>query len=152
MFVIGMSRRIARAGSEGDVTVMMGRAGGIACVAHAAARLEPRTATRYAVCMRVRYLAQLRYYIRMAGLFDGIQERIARWLGSRLGIYTLRGFTVAVDNARPDIATPDALERLDESLALIEHYQPWRLAHLRRGPRQNRLMRIPCRRPDFADH
>ena len=107
---------------------------------------------RYALCMRVRYLAPLRYYIRMAGLFDGIQERIARWLGSRLGIYTLRGFTVAVDNTRPDIATPDVLERLDESLALIEQYQPWRLAHLRRDLRQIRVMRFPCRGAYFAEH
>src|SRR5262249_47999288 len=63
----------------------------------------------------------------------------------RLGIHTMRGFTVAVDNTRPDIATADVLQRLDESLALIERHQPWRLRHLRRDLRQIRVMRYPCR-------
>jgi hypothetical protein len=72
-------------------------------------------------------------------------DRLRRWLGSRLGIYSVRGFTVAVDNTRPDIATPDVLKRLDESLELIERYQPWRLAHLRRDLKQIRVMRYPCR-------
>ena len=102
--------------------------------------------------MRVRYLARFRYYIRMARLFDGIQQRITQWLGSRLGIYMLRGFTVVVDNSRPDIATPDVLQRLDESLALVEQHQPWRLAHLRRDLRQIRVMRFPCRGAYFAEH
>ena len=43
----------------------------------------------------------------------------------------IRGFTVFVDNTRPDIETRAVLERLDESLALIEQTQPWRLAHMR---------------------
>jgi hypothetical protein len=88
----------------------------------------------------------------MARLFDGIQQRITQWLGSRLGIYMLRGFTVVVDNSRPDIATPDVLQRLDESLALVEQHQPWRLAHLRRDLRQIRVMRFPCRGAFFAEH
>jgi len=79
-------------------------------------------------------------------------DRLRSWLGSRLGIYSLRGFAVTVDNTRPDIATPDVLTRLDESLALIERYQPWRLAHLRRDLKQIRVMRFPCRGAYFAEH
>ena len=79
-------------------------------------------------------------------------DRLRQWLGSRLGIHSVRGFTVVVDNARPDIATADVVARLDESLALIERYQPWRLAHLRRDLRQIRVMRYPCRGAYFAEH
>ncbi len=59
--------------------------------------------------------------------------------------YLLRGFTVEVDNSRPDISTADVLARLDEALALIESYQPWRLRHLRRDLRSFRIERFPCR-------
>ena len=79
-------------------------------------------------------------------------DRLRQWVGSRLGIHALRGFTVVVDNTRPDIATADVLARLDESLALIEQYQPWRLAHLRRDLKQIRVMRYPCRGAFFAEH
>jgi len=81
-----------------------------------------------------------------------LKERLREWLGSRLGIYQLRGFTVTVDNTRPDIATPDVLRRLDDSLALIERHQPWRLAHLRRDLKQIRVMRWPCRGAFFPEH
>lgn len=57
----------------------------------------------------------------------------------------LRGIDVVVDNTRPDIATPDVLERLDEALGLIERYQPWRLRHLRRDLRRIGVVRFPCR-------
>lgn len=57
----------------------------------------------------------------------------------------LRGIPVVVANSRPDIATPDVLERLDEALALIEAYQPWRLQHLRRDLNEIRVVRFPCR-------
>ncbi len=57
----------------------------------------------------------------------------------------VRGVPVEVVNARPDIATADVLARLDEALALIEAYQPWRLAHLRRDVRAIRVERFPCR-------
>ncbi len=57
----------------------------------------------------------------------------------------MRGFRVVVDNTRPDIATPPVLARLDEALALIEQYQPWRLSHLRRDLRQINVIRYPCR-------
>jgi hypothetical protein len=72
-------------------------------------------------------------------------DRLREWLGSRLGLYSMLGFTVTVDNTRPDIATPDVLQRLEESLALIEQYQPWRLRHLRRDLKQIRVMRYPTR-------
>ena len=58
---------------------------------------------------------------------------------------TLHGVPVEVINTRPDIATADVLVRLDESLALIDTYQPWRLAHLRRDIRGIRVERFACR-------
>ena len=79
-------------------------------------------------------------------------DRIRQWLGNRLGIHQLRGFTVVVDNTRADIATPDVLQRLDESLELIERYQPWRLRHLRRDLKQIRVMRYPCRGAYFPEY
>lgn len=59
--------------------------------------------------------------------------------------YAVRGFTVLVDNTRPDIRTSDVLARLDEALALIEAAQPWRLAHLRRDIRAFWVTRYACR-------
>ena len=58
---------------------------------------------------------------------------------------TLRGIPVLVENTRPDIATDDVVARLDEALALIERYQPWRLAHLRRDLDAIHVVRFPCR-------
>jgi hypothetical protein len=75
----------------------------------------------------------------------GLADRVRQLLADKLGIHMMRGFTVVVDNSRPDIATADVLQRLDESLALVEQYQPWRLAHLRRDLKQIRVMRYPCR-------
>jgi hypothetical protein len=80
------------------------------------------------------------------------RDRLQQWLGSRLGVYNLRGFTVVVDNTRPDIANDDVIARLDESLVLIERYQPWRLSHLRRDLKQIRVMRYACRGAYFPDH
>lgn len=65
--------------------------------------------------------------------------------------FLLRGFTVVVENSRPDIATPDVLQRLDEALGLIETYQPWRLAHLRRDLRFFYVVRFPCRGAYFPE-
>ena len=58
---------------------------------------------------------------------------------------TLHGIRVVVDNSRPDIATSDVLERLDEALALIARHQPWRLRHLQRDLDEIRVVRFPCR-------
>ena len=58
---------------------------------------------------------------------------------------TLHGITVIVENTRPDIATPDVLQRLDEALGLIGRYQPWRLKHLQRDLDAIHVVRFPCR-------
>jgi hypothetical protein len=60
-------------------------------------------------------------------------------------LYDVRGFRVRVENTRPDIATSDVLERLDESLALIERFAPTRFRHLRRDVREIAVVRFPCR-------
>jgi len=65
--------------------------------------------------------------------------------------FDVRGFTVYVENTRPDIATADVLRRLDESLALIEATQPWRLRHLRRDLSHFIVMRYACRGAFFPD-
>jgi hypothetical protein len=72
-------------------------------------------------------------------------DRLRQWLGGTLGVHDVRGFTVVVDNTRPDIKTEDVLERLRDSLDLVERYQPWRLRHLRRDLKQIRVIRYPCR-------
>lgn len=58
---------------------------------------------------------------------------------------TLHGVPVQVVNTRADIATADVLSRLDEALALIATYQPWRLRHLQRDISAIRVERFPCR-------
>lgn len=58
---------------------------------------------------------------------------------------TRHGVPVEVINTRPDIATADVLARLDEALALIGTYQPWRLAHLQRDINGIRVERFACR-------
>ena len=63
----------------------------------------------------------------------------------------VRGIRVHLENTRPDIATPFVLERLDAALALIERYQPWRLAHLRRDVAHIWITAFPCRGAYFPD-
>lgn len=58
---------------------------------------------------------------------------------------TLHGVPIEVINTRPDIATADVLARLNDALALIRTYQPWRLAHLQRDIRAIRVERFACR-------
>jgi hypothetical protein len=50
-----------------------------------------------------------------------------------------------VENSRADITTSAVLERLGEAIDLIEQYQPWRLAHLRRDLDHFWIVRYPCR-------
>ncbi len=64
---------------------------------------------------------------------------------SNAEMHVIRALPVVVENTRPDIATRDVLARLDEALALIEQYQPWRLRHLRRDLEQIAVVRFPCR-------
>lgn len=65
--------------------------------------------------------------------------------------HQVRGIQVLVQNTRPDIETPNVLRRLDEALGLIEQYQPWRLAHLRRDIRYILVARFPCRGAYFPE-
>lgn len=58
---------------------------------------------------------------------------------------TLHGVPVEVINTRADITIADVLARLDESLALISTYQPWRLTHLQRDINGIRVERFACR-------
>jgi hypothetical protein len=88
----------------------------------------------------------------MAGFFARLIGKLAS-ASDPFGaeIYEVRGFRVIVQNTRPDIETPDVLARLDESLALIERYQPWRLAHLRRDFNEFLIVRYACRGAFFPD-
>jgi len=79
-------------------------------------------------------------------MFNRLRSAIAaRLLKGTRERHTVRGFTVVVENTRPDIETADVLARLDDALALIERYQPWRLAHLRRDLAMIWIVRYPCR-------
>lgn len=60
-------------------------------------------------------------------------------------MHVVRGVPVLIENTRPDIANDAVLERLDEALALIGQYQPWRLRHLQRDVRHIHVVRYPCR-------
>jgi hypothetical protein len=69
----------------------------------------------------------------------------------RVETYLVRGFRVVVENTRPDIATSEALDRLDDALGLIARHQPWRLRHLRRDLAFIRVARFPCRGAYFPE-
>jgi hypothetical protein len=88
----------------------------------------------------------------LSGFGDKLEQLLARLGGNPLDVRTLRGIPVVVENKRLDISTDDVVQRLDESLALIERHQPWRLAHLRRDLKQIRVMRYPCRGAYFPEH
>jgi len=80
----------------------------------------------------------------------GFLERLSAFLRpdgeqSSAEVHQIRGFRVVVENSRPDISTAAVLARLDEALALIEQYQPWRMTHLRRDLAQIWVVRYPCR-------
>ena len=80
-----------------------------------------------------------------------IIETVQRWSERPPDVRQIRGVRVIVENTRPDIATSDVLARLDEALALIERYQPWRLRHLRRDLTELRVLRFPCRGAYFPE-
>jgi hypothetical protein len=82
----------------------------------------------------------------------GFIDRLATAFGAKLGVlHEVRGFRVVVDNTRPDIVTADVIARLDDSIALMERYQPWRVAHLRRDLDHFRIVRWPCRGAYFPE-
>src|SRR5439155_19539066 len=66
--------------------------------------------------------------------------------------HTVRGLPVVVQNTRPDIETQTVLRRLDEALGMINMYQPWRLAHMRRDLSAILIARYPCRGAFFPEH
>ena len=79
-------------------------------------------------------------------LTEALVGRLAGLAGAApVETHDVRGFTVVVENARPDIRTADVLHRLDEALALAEAHQPWRVAHLRRDLRRILVARFACR-------
>lgn len=88
----------------------------------------------------------------MPSLRDRVQLLLARLAGRPLALHELHGIAVVVENTRADIATAAVLERLGESLALIERHQPWRLRHLRRDLKQIRVARFPSRGAYFPEH
>jgi hypothetical protein len=65
--------------------------------------------------------------------------------------HSVRGFRVVLENSRPDIDRGAVLARLDEALGLIEQYQPWRLAHMRRDLSHFWVVRWPCRGAYFPE-
>jgi hypothetical protein len=83
----------------------------------------------------------------MGNLFGEIGDRLRRAVAEARGMekHEIRGFEVIVENTRPDISTAQVLQRIDESLALIDRHQPWRLAHLRRDLLRIKVARFPCR-------
>lgn len=85
--------------------------------------------------------------------FCAIPDPLDRSLPSvpTLESFVVRGVPVSVENTRPDIATADVLDRLDEALGLIERHQPWRLRHLQRDIDRIRIVRFPCRGAWLAD-
>ena len=87
------------------------------------------------------------------GLFSRVRDVLRQASGAPGDEwYELRGVAVLVQNTRPDIDTPAVLQRLDEALELIETYQPWRLAHLRRDIRHILVARFPCRGAYFPEY
>jgi len=88
----------------------------------------------------------------MTGLFSRLRAALgSQQQGTEPEVYDVRGFAVVVDNTRPDIETPVVLQRLDDALDLIERYQPWRLAHLRRDLSHFVVARFPCRGAFFPE-
>ena len=59
--------------------------------------------------------------------------------------FTIKGFPVAVVNERPDIATADALVRLEQALTLIQRLAPERFHWLTQDLAEIWVKRFPCR-------
>jgi hypothetical protein len=88
----------------------------------------------------------------MSGFFSRLRDNLLQKAGATPAVVTqVRGFEVVVENSRPDIRTPVVLARLDEALELIERYQPWRLAHMRRDLARFWIVRFACRGAYFPE-
>jgi hypothetical protein len=88
----------------------------------------------------------------MSGFFSRVRDALGGQQSSpEPEVYDVRGFTVVVDNTRPDIRTETVVQRFDDALDLIERYQPWRLAHLRRDLSHFIVARFPCRGAFFPE-
>ena len=81
----------------------------------------------------------------MPSLFNRVRGALFGDASSETERHVVRGFQVVVENTRPDIQTRAVLERLDEALALIDAWQPWRLRHMRRDVSRFWVVRYPCR-------
>lgn len=57
----------------------------------------------------------------------------------------IRGIAVSIANSRPDISTSDVVQRLDESLSLIEEYAPHHFRRMRRDFSRIVVVRYACR-------
>lgn len=87
----------------------------------------------------------------MSGFLSKLRSLWQPAESARIEQHEIRGFDVIVDNTRPDIETSAVLRRLDEALGLIETYQPWRLAHMRRDLNGFIVMRYACRGAFFPE-
>jgi hypothetical protein len=87
------------------------------------------------------------FFSRIRSAFESPREEVR----SQVEEFDVRGFTVYVENNRPDIETEVVVRRLDEALELIERTQPWRLAHMRHDISHFIVMRYACRGAFFPD-
>lgn len=79
-------------------------------------------------------------------LFSRLGQRVVDAVaGGATVTRTVRGLPVVVHNTRADIETEHVLSRLDESLALIERYQPWHFRRFHRDFAAVWVRRWPCR-------
>lgn len=83
---------------------------------------------------------------------DSLEQWAAHALGRAIERRTvLRGLPVLVLNTRPDIDTAHVLERLDESLALIERHASHHFRRMRRDFARILVERYACRGAFFPD-
>lgn len=61
------------------------------------------------------------------------------------------GIRVDVLNTREDVSTERVFRRAEAVIARVRHYQPWRLAHIRRDIAGIVVMRYACRAAYFPD-
>ncbi len=79
----------------------------------------------------------------LSSVFAG--KSVEQTVRATISHHHILGVPVELVNTRADIRDDDVLERLNESLQLIQSVQPWRLAHLRRDVRAIRVQRFACR-------